>query len=44
MEKTCSRSVSLAAGFIIMLCYGLLYAWSIYHHTICGIGNAFDAS
>lgn len=30
MEKTCSRSVSLAAGFIIMLCYGLLYAWSIY--------------
>ena len=30
MKKAYSRSVSLAAGFIIMLCYGLLYAWSIY--------------
>ena len=30
MKKICSRSVSLVSGFIMMLCYGLLYAWSIY--------------
>ena len=30
MKNNCNRSFSLAAGVIIMLCYGLLYAWSIY--------------
>lgn len=30
MKKTCSRTASLIAGFVIMLCFGLLYAWSIY--------------
>jgi MFS transporter, OFA family, oxalate/formate antiporter len=30
MKSNCSRSLTLGAGFIIMLCYGLLYAWSIY--------------
>jgi len=30
MKKTCPRSLSLVAGFALMLCYGILYAWSIY--------------
>lgn len=30
MKKSCSRSVSLIAGLLLMLCFGLIYAWSIY--------------
>lgn len=41
MKKSCSRSASLIAGFVIMLSFGLLYAWSIYSGPL---GPAFGWS